>query len=58
MRRNNPAVFECPKSRNTLHNWRRYRDGSAICVSCYLRLSCEDAADCFRDTERASAGRE
>lgn len=44
MRKNNPAVYECPKAKNTLHKWRV--DGEiATCVLCGLALNDEDTAD-------------
>ena len=52
MRRDNPAVYECPKNRSTIHHWVRREDGTAYCLKCRAELSPENAADCFHDTEQ------
>lgn len=51
MRKDNPAVYECPKSRGGIHFWRRLTDGTgrAKCAHCRQMLSKRDADDCFRD---------
>lgn len=52
MRKDNPAVYECPKGKAGLHTWRRRPDGTAVCVQCQKELNREDAEDCFTDRER------
>jgi len=52
MRPSNPACYECPKGKNTLHTWRRNADMTATCIECDTTLSVEDAAECFRDYEQ------
>lgn len=49
MHKNNPAIYECPKGKQTLHTWKRRSDGTAICKHCQLVLSKEDADDAFLD---------
>lgn len=49
MRKNNPAVYECPIGKNKLHTWRRNADGSAQCVHCKTILNKTDADDVWRD---------
>lgn len=44
MRKNNPAVYECPKGKSALHRW-RVVDGIATCTNCSLKLNAEDTAD-------------
>lgn len=54
MRKDNPAVYECPKSKNTLHHW-KVTDGIATCVQCKLVLSKDDTDDMLRRTWREDA---
>lgn len=49
MRKDNPAVYECPKGKSRLHTWKRLDDGRAQCKDCKLILNREDAEDCFRE---------
>ena len=52
MRSDNPACYTCPKGKNGLHTWRREPDRTATCVCCNKRLTVEQTADCFYDSER------
>lgn len=47
MRKDNPAVFECPQSRDGLHTWKREKDRKATCVACKLVLNQRDADEVF-----------
>lgn len=50
MDKNNPAVFECRKSKNTLHHWVRDPDSArATCLHCKVTLTNEQTEDCYRD---------
>lgn len=49
MRKDNPAVYECKKAKNTLHHWVRNDDGTATCKNCKLVLNKDDADDAFED---------
>lgn len=50
MRKDNPAVYECPKGKNGLHYWRRNgQTRRATCQNCKLELNQEDTAEVFND---------
>lgn len=49
MRKDNPAVYECPKGKAGLHTWKRLPDRTAICVRCKTTLTQEQADDCWED---------
>lgn len=53
MRKNNPAVYECPKGKSKLHTWKRVEgsSGKAVCVECDLVLNREDADEVFDEGE-------
>lgn len=51
MRPSNPACYECPKGRNTLHTWKRNKDLTARCVECGLTLNKIDAAEVFQGSD-------
>ena len=42
-------MFECPKSRDTIHAWKRNEDQTAICITCGKQLTEEEANDCWRE---------
>lgn len=52
MRKDNSAVYECPKGRSTLHTWKRAQDGTAVCVECKLVLTKADADEVFEESPR------
>ena len=49
MRKNNPAVYECPRTKNKLHHWMKGSDGLAVCKRCKLKLNQEDTDDVYRE---------
>jgi len=55
MDKNNPACFECPKSRSTIHWWQIHKtpDGKTIlganCVNCDLFLTSDQTIDMLYD---------
>lgn len=49
MRKDNPAIFQCPKGKSKLHTWKRLDDGRAQCQNCKLVLNKVDADDTFRE---------
>lgn len=48
MRKSNPAVYECLKSRTGIHQWRIDKDGLARCDLCKVKLNKEDSDDLRR----------
>lgn len=53
MHPDNPAVWECKKSKNTLHTWKRNPDQTATCKDCKIVLSKIHANEAFRGYEDA-----
>jgi len=52
MRKDNPAVYECPKGRAGIHTWKRNpQTRRATCQECELELNQEDAAEVFCNHE-------
>lgn len=49
MRKDNPAVYECPKTKSTLHHWVRRDNGTAYCIRCNLELNKQDADEVFTE---------
>jgi hypothetical protein len=47
MRKDNPAMSECPRGSGGIHAWRWWPDGTAKCDCCWRPLSHEDADDAF-----------
>lgn len=53
MRRDNPAIFECPKGSGGIHNWKRNpQTRRAICQHCGLELNQKDAAEVYGDHDQ------
>lgn len=48
MQKNNPAVFECAKTKSTIYTWIRRDDGSAYCLNYNSELTKIQADDVWR----------
>lgn len=57
MRHDNPACYECPSTKSTLHHWIKRDDGTAYCLKCNTPLTKEQTDDCFFDMEQYHASR-
>lgn len=52
MKKDNPAIHECPRGTQSLHCWVRKPDGTAECKYCPAKLTKDQTDDCFYDTTR------
>lgn len=52
MRKDNPACYECPKTRSKLHHWVRRDDGTSYCIKCDQQLDKADTADVWFDHDQ------
>lgn len=48
MKLDNPAVWECKKSKGGIHSWLREGRGPAICQHCDIFLTIEQTEEVFR----------
>ncbi len=53
MNKDNPACYECPKTKSRLHHWTRRDDKTAYCIKCDTELTEEQADDVWMDMEAA-----
>jgi hypothetical protein len=50
MKKDNPACYECPKSKDKLHTWiLRLISKTSYCKKCGLELTKEQTADIWED---------
>lgn len=49
MNKDNPACYECPKTKSGVHHWIRRDDGTAWCLKCDEELTKPQADDVWRD---------
>lgn len=52
MRKDNPAVYECPKTASGIHTWIIRDDGTSYCLKCDKELSKADTDDMRYDGSR------
>lgn len=46
MKPNNPAAYECPKDKRSIHTWRLYKETRrAMCTNCGLGLTPNETED-------------
>jgi hypothetical protein len=47
--RNDPWLYECKATKNTLHYWSKNSDGTSVCKKCGVVQTTEQTNRCFTE---------